>query len=154
MKKLIAVTVITIMLFTMSAGAIDLVATDDYHIDDEKEFSVTMYTPVQDAKKTRYESVTSVVMCLLAATGGYAAYQMCYIAKSYYPMGGEVTAIDKFKSGENYFIVIEEATGEIFTLFCDKSDYDKVNAGDKINCERDQSIVTHKGKVHRINAIT
>ena len=36
MKKLIAVTVITIMLFTMSAGAIDLVATEDYHIDDEK----------------------------------------------------------------------------------------------------------------------
>ena len=58
MKKLIAVTVITIMLFTMSAGAIDLVATEDYHIDDEKEFSVTMYTPVQDAKKTRYERAT------------------------------------------------------------------------------------------------
>lgn len=82
MKKLIAVTVITIMLFTMSAGAIDLVATEDYHIDDEKEFSVTMYTPVQDAKKTRYESVTSVVMCLLAATGDMLRIRCAILLKA------------------------------------------------------------------------
>lgn len=154
MKKLIAMTVIITILSTISAGAIDLVTPQDSHIDDGTVFSVTTYTPIQDTKKTIYESKTPMVAFLLVATGSCAAYQMYYISKSYYPMGGEVTAIDKFKSGENYFIIIEEATGEIFTLICDKSDYDKVNAGDKINCERDQSIVTHKGKVHRINLIT
>ena len=147
-------TVMGAMLFTINAGAIDLVTPRDSHIDDGAEFSAATYTPVQDTKRAKYESGTSVVGLLLAATGSCAAYQMCYISKSYYPMGGEVIATDKFQSGENYFIVIEEATGEVFTLLCDKSDYDKVDAGDKINCERDQSIVTHKGKVHRINVIT
>ena len=70
---------------------------------------------------------------LLLAVGGYAAF----VKISYYPMGGKVTTV-------------EEATGTEFTLLCPKSEYDKVNAGDMVYCERDQSIVTHKGEVHRI----
>ena len=66
---------------------------------------------------------------LLLAVGGYAAF----VKISYYPMGG-----------------VEEATGTEFTLLCPESEYDKVNAGDEVYCERDQSIVTHKGEVHRI----
>ena len=81
---------------------------------------------------------------LLLAVGGYAAF----VKISYYPMGGEVTIVDKFQSGDNYYIVIE--AGKEFTLLCPKSEYDKVNAGDEVYCERDQSIVTHKGEVHRI----
>ena len=83
---------------------------------------------------------------LLLAVGGYAA---C-VKISYYPMGGEVTTVDKYQSGDKYYIVVEEATGTEFTLLCPKSEYDKVNAGDTVYCERDQSIVTHKGEVHRI----
>ena len=81
---------------------------------------------------------------LLLAVGGYAAF----VKISYYPMGGEVTIVDKFQSGDNYYIVIE--AGKEFTLRCPESEYDKVNAGDMVYCERDQSIVTHKGEVHRI----
>ena len=43
-----------------------------------------------------------------------------FVKISYYPMGGKVTTVDKY------------------------------HAGDTVYCERDQSIVTHKGEVHRI----
>ncbi len=85
-----------------------------------------------------------LAVALLLAVGGYAAF----VKISYYPMGGEVTIVDKFQSGDNYYIVIE--TGKEFTLRCPKSEYDKVSAGDEVYCERDQSIVTHKGKLYRI----
>lgn len=69
MKRLIAVTVIAAMLFTISANAFDLVTPEDPHIEtttvqiiDGEEFSVTTYTPVQDTKKTIYESETSIVI--------------------------------------------------------------------------------------------
>ena len=84
--------------------------------------------------------------CAFTGVGGYAAF----VKISYYPMGGKVTTVDKYQSGDKYYIVVEEATGTEFTLLCPKSEYDKVNAGDTVYCERYQSIVTHKGEVHRI----
>ena len=43
---------------------------------------------------------------LLLAVGGYAAF----VKISYYPMGGKVTTVDKYQSGDKYYIVVEEAT--------------------------------------------
>ena len=59
---------------------------------------------------------------LLLAVGGYAAF----VKISYYPMGGKVTTVDKYQSGDKYYIVVEEATGTEFTLLCPESEYDKV----------------------------
>lgn len=88
---------------------------------------------------------------LVAVVGGcYAAYQVHQDQKSYYPMAGEVTIIDKFESGPDHYIVIEEATEQQFTLSCSKDDYGQVKIGDRVNCERYQSIVTHQGEVHKI----
>lgn len=100
-----------------------------------------------------YKKVLLVVVLLIVVGGGYAAYRMHNVQKSYYPMAGEVTIIDKSQSGDEHYIVIEEATGEQFTLSCSASDYDGVNVGDKVNCERSQSIVTHKGEVHKIKLL-
>lgn len=100
-----------------------------------------------------YKNVLLVVALLAVVGGGYTAYRMYNVQKSYYPMAGEVAIIDKFESGDEHYIVIEEATGERFTLSCSESDYNKVNRGDKVNCERNQSIVTQKGEVHRIKQI-
>lgn len=100
-----------------------------------------------------YKKVLLVVALLILVGGGYAAYQMHNVQKSYYPMAGEVTIIDKSQSGDERYIVIEETTGEQFTLSCSASDYDGVNVGDKVNCERSQSIVTHKGEVHKIKPL-
>ncbi len=100
-----------------------------------------------------YKKVFLVVALLVVVGGGYAAYRMHNVQKSYYPMAGEVTIIDKSESGDAHYIVIEEATGEQFTLSCSESDYNKVNVGDKVNCERSQSIVTHKGEVHKIKPL-
>ena len=57
---------------------------------------------------------------LLLAVGGYAAF----VKISYYPMGGKFTTVDKYQSGDKYYIVVEEATGTEFTLLCPKSEYD------------------------------
>lgn len=40
---------------------------------------------------------------LLLAVGGYAAF----VKISYYPMGGKVTTVDKYQSGDKYYIVVE-----------------------------------------------
>lgn len=69
-------------------------------------------------------------------------------------MAGEVTIIDKSESGNDHYIVIEETTGEQFTLSCSKSDYVKVSVGDLVNCEHNQSVVTHKGEVHKVKPIS
>ena len=66
----------------------------------------------------------------------YIGYRVYEVQKSYYPMAGEITIIDKSESGSHYYIVIEEATGEQFTLSCSESDYDQVSIGDMVNCER------------------
>jgi hypothetical protein len=94
-----------------------------------------------------------VVALLIVVGGGYAAYRMHNVQKSDYPMAGEVTIMDKFESGDEHYIVMEESTGEQFTLSCSASDYDAVDVGDQVNCERSQSIVTHKGKVHTIKPL-
>lgn len=100
-----------------------------------------------------YKKVLLIVALLLVVGGGYATYRIYNVQKSYYPMAGEVTIIDKSQSGNEHYIVIEEATGEQFTLSCSASDYDGVNVGDKVNCERSQSIMTHKGEVHKIKPL-
>ena len=88
---------------------------------------------------------------LVVVVGGcYAAYRVHQVQTSYYAMAGEVTVMDKFVSGADHYIVIEEATQQQFTLSCSQDDYDRVNVGDRINCERYQSIVTYQGKVHKI----
>ena len=35
-----------------------------------------------------------------------------------------------------------------------ESDYEQVKIGDTVNCERNQSIVPHKGEVHKIETIS
>lgn len=77
-----------------------------------------------------YKKVLLIVALLLVVGGGYATYRIYNVQKSYYPMAGEVTIIDKSQSGNEHYIVIEEATGEQFTLSCSASDYDGVNVGD------------------------
>lgn len=70
-----------------------------------------------------YKKVLMVVAILVVIGGYYAAYQV-HQQKSYYPMAGEVTIIDKSESGTDHYIVLEEATGERFTLSCSENDYD------------------------------
>lgn len=78
-----------------------------------------------------------------------------YVNKSYYPMGGEVTIVAKEAQNHDYTITIEQGiAGDAgwgqFILKCTKEQYDFVEVGDVVKCERDQSALTHKGTVHSI----
>lgn len=97
-----------------------------------------------------YKKLLLAAALVVVVGGCYAAYQVYQIQTSYYAMAGEVTVMDKFESGSDHYIVIEEATEQQFTLSCSQDDYDRVNVGDRVNCERYQSIVTHQGEVHKI----
>ncbi len=97
-----------------------------------------------------YKKVLLIGVLFIVIVGGLVAYRACYVQKSYYPMGGEVTIVGKSRSGSRYYIVIDEGTGEQFTLSCGGSDYNKVDVGDTVDCERSQSIVTHRGEVHKV----
>lgn len=85
------------------------------------------------------------IICVLAVIGYFL------VERSYYPMGGEVAVIDKTATSTQYHIVIRETpNSEQFTLKCSKEDYDNVALGDIIDCNRMQSVLTHKGTVHSI----
>lgn len=99
-----------------------------------------------------YKKLLLAAALVVVVSGCYAAYRVHQVQASYYAMAGEVTVMDKFESGTENYIVIEEATQQQFTLSCSQEDYDRVHVGDQINCERHQSIVTHQGEVHSIQS--
>ena len=93
-----------------------------------------------------------LILCLVLVAVGIGAYR--YVERSYYPMGGVVSVVSK-EAGRTYSITIEQGTPEEagfdhFKLQCTKEQYDSVSVGDVIKCERSQSVVTHRGTVHRI----
>lgn len=100
-----------------------------------------------------YQKILLAAALVLAVGGGCAAHRIHSVQKSYYPMAGEVTIADKSESGDEHYIVIDDATGEQFTLSCSAREYASVQIGDTVNCERHQSIVTHKGEVHKITPL-
>ena len=94
-----------------------------------------------------------MVIVSAIVVAGYTAYTK----NSVYPMGGEVTIVDKFVSGNEHYIVIEQPAGEQFaqfTLSCNANDYNEVSVGNRVNCERYQSVVTRMGEVHRITPLS
>ena len=70
-------------------------------------------------------------------------------------MGGEVTIVSKEASSDRYYITVEQGEpgndgwGQ-FELDCSPEQYQSVNVGDVVGCDREQSAVTHKGSVHQI----
>lgn len=97
-----------------------------------------------------YKKALILIALVVVIAGSYAAYRAHRIQNSYYPMGGEVTIISKEQTNSACYLVIEEATGEQFTLLCNEGEYEQVSIGDTVNCERSQSILTHKGEIHSI----
>lgn len=85
--------------------------------------------------------------------------------QNYYPMGGEVLVASKFEIGSitnhgpdnKYYIVIRQGEDSAypaqFLLSCTKEQFDSVEIGDTVNCERDQSTSTYMGIVHGIKRI-
>ena len=94
-----------------------------------------------------YKKLLLAAALVVVVGGCYAAYRVHQVQASYYAMAGEVTVMDKFESGTENYIVIEEATQQQFTLSCSQEDYDRVHVGDQINCERH-----HQGEVHSIQS--
>lgn len=76
--------------------------------------------------------------------------------QSFYPMGGEVTIIDKFETEDGFFLTIKEggASQAEFDLSCTQAQYNAVEAGDLANCERYESILTHTGIIHNIEPVS
>ena len=72
----------------------------------------------------------------------------------YYPMGGNVTVTDKLQTTSAYYLVIaQDAPNEQFVefvLLCTKEQYNSVDIGDSVNCEREQSLATHTGIIHKL----
>ena len=92
---------------------------------------------------------------LLAVLVGSIAIGYFCINRSYYPMGGEVTIISKQENNNRYYITVEQGEPndrgqEQFELECTPEQYQSVDAGDVIKCDRTQSALTHKGNVHKI----
>lgn len=96
------------------------------------------------------------IAAAIAVLVGLIAIVCFAINRSYYPMGGEVTVISKQASDNRYYITVEQGEpgdrgrGQ-FELECTQEQYQAVNVGDVIECDRTQSTVTHKGKIHKIH---
>lgn len=96
------------------------------------------------------------IYVLLAVFVGLISIVCFAINRSYYPMGGEVTVISKQANNNKYYITVEQgepgnAGWGQFELECTPEQYQAVDVGDVIECDRTQSVVTHKGKIHKIH---
>ena len=76
--------------------------------------------------------------------------------QSFYPMDGEVTVIDKFETEDGFFLTIKEdgASQAEFDLSCTQEQYNAVEVGDLVNCERYESILTHTGIIHNLEPVS
>lgn len=82
-------------------------------------------------------------------------FRSIYIQRSYYPMGGEVTILAKQADNYGYYITVEQGKPDDagwgqFELKCTQEQYEAVDVGDVVKCDREQSIVTNSGTVHKI----
>ena len=87
--------------------------------------------------------------------GGIVIFRSIYIQRSYYPMGGEVTILAKQADNYGYYITVEQGKPDDagwgqFELKCTQEQYEAVDVGDVVKCDREQSIVTNSGTVHKI----
>lgn len=96
------------------------------------------------------------IALLLFALIAIPAIRSWTIQQSFYPMGGEVTVIDKFETEDGFFLTIKEggASQTEFDLSCTQEQFDSVEIGDLANCERYESIRTYTGTVHKIEPVS
>ena len=96
------------------------------------------------------------IALLLFALIAIPAIRSWTIQQSFYPMGGEVTVIDKFETEDGFFLTIKEggASQAEFDLSCTQEQYNAVEVGDLANCERYESIRTYTGTIHKIEPIS
>lgn len=105
--------------------------------------------------KTRSKIAAGFLAALVLACASAAVYMFragnSFCAK-FYPMGGIVTVVDK--DGTNparRTITIEQGgVGGRYVLACTQEQYDAVQVGKEVSCERWQSEVDHSGVVHSV----
>ena len=104
-------------------------------------------------KKKAVLLLAALCLVLMAAIPAIHTWN---VQRSFYPMGGEVTVIDKFETDDGFFITIKEggASQAEFDLSCTQDQYNAVEVGDLANCERYESIRTYTGTVHKIELLT
>lgn len=96
------------------------------------------------------------IALLLFALIAIPAIRSWTIQQSFYPMGGEVTVIDKFETEDGFFLTIKEggASQAEFDLSCTQEQFDSVEIGGLASCERYESIRTYTGTIHKIEPIS
>ena len=77
-----------------------------------------------------------------------------WIMNTYYPMGGEVTVLEKGNTVFGYTVTVEqEEPGDAgngkYRLRCTPEQYEQVEIGQTVDCDRMQSALTREGKVDR-----
>ena len=73
---------------------------------------------------------------------------LLWLKRSYYPMGGEAEVIGKEYDGSAYHIAIKHGRGGyVYTLKCSREQFEAVCVGEMIDCDRYQSVMTHRGIV-------
>ena len=100
-------------------------------------------------------SLILAILCLIFLAAN-SVIRTWTFQQSFYPMGGEVTIIDKFETEDGFFLTIKEggASQAEFDLSCTQEQYNAVEVGDLANCERYESIRTYTGTIHKIEPIS
>ncbi|MDD6254870.1 MAG: hypothetical protein PUA82_02530 [Eubacteriales bacterium] len=121
-----------------------------------------------------YETVILAVILGFSTVLGFQIHRSYIASHSYYPMAGECKVIYKYteQTGDftDYYIIITDLIaddnqdidpdteagsggkqGRPFTLSCTEDQYNQVQAGDIVDCERDQTTTDYSGKVHSIS---
>lgn len=108
-------------------------------------------------------NILAVVLLSCALTAAVLLGRDWMERRTYYPMGGDVLVLYKFKAGglsrhvtdDKYYLVIQTSNSDgtnktNYLLSCTKEQYDSVEIGDTANCERDQKTDDFTGIIHKI----
>lgn len=94
--------------------------------------------------KTRMKAVLGggILLALICAAA------LLLVRRSYCPMGGEAAVVDKAYFDSAYHITIQHGrAGGQYTLVCSREQFEAVSAGEMIDCDRYQSVITRRGIV-------
>lgn len=123
-------------------------------IDNDTKPLLQFKKEVSKGKKRAFRKgflIAIIFACICSAI----IFRFIYVNNSYYPMGGDVTIVDKEVDGDKYYITVEQGEPDDagwgqYVLSCTQQQYQSVDIGDVVGCARYQSVVTHKGTVYKI----
>lgn len=91
-----------------------------------------------------------IILAIVAVVCVFWGYTQMGDRMSYYAQSGEITIVEKNVEEDTYSLTVDQADGKHpgrYVLICTQKQYDAVEVGDVVQCDRMQSLQNMDGRV-------